>query len=35
MDKYFRFEVNILDSKNTKRTFISCNKQSITRIKPF
>lgn len=35
LDKYFRFEVTILDDKNVKRTFISCNNQSITRIKPF
>ena len=35
MDKYFRFEVTILDDKNVKRTFISTNNQSITRIKPF
>lgn len=35
LDKYFRFEVTILDDKNVKRTFISSNNQSITRIKPF
>jgi hypothetical protein len=35
MARYFRFEVGILDSKHTKRTFVACNKQSITRIKPF
>jgi len=35
LDKYFRFEVTILDDKNVKRSFISCNNQSITRIKPF
>jgi hypothetical protein len=35
LDKYFRFEVTVLDDKNVKRTFISSNNQSITRIKPF
>lgn len=35
LDKYFRFEATVLDDKNVKRTFISCNNQSITRIKPF
>ena len=35
LDKYFRFEVTLLDDKNVKRTFICSNNQSITRIKPF
>lgn len=35
LDKYFTFEVQILDDKNVRRTFKCSNFQSITRIKPF
>jgi hypothetical protein len=35
LDKYFCFEVEVLDDKGFRRTFKCCNFQSITRIKPF
>lgn len=35
LDKYFAFEVEVLDDKGYRRTFKCCNFQSITRIKPF
>uniref|UniRef100_A0A915LRR4 CFA20 domain-containing protein n=1 Tax=Meloidogyne javanica TaxID=6303 RepID=A0A915LRR4_MELJA len=35
LNKYFTFEVQILDDKGTKRRFRASNFQSTTRVKPF
>lgn len=35
MNKYFTFEVQVLDDKNVRRRFRASNYQSTTRVKPF